>query len=252
MNDDLLYKGIAELLNVDVRVMELINPEIGEDIGSSSDYFHYGYYCTFPQYDELDDEVKTELSKYIDINTFPFSGKLFFNDGDLGNTKADPFGWKKSYDDEIWPLTHPKNKNEVKETIKYMLDLVNHHDEEIIKKSLILSTFSIIEGFVNEFIYSIIDKTNFDLLNLKTQELFLKLISCNLYNQNGRDKIYNNYSKNKLKPIPNMIIRNCLAHDITKSKIENDSIIYFDKNNEEQKCLISDLYNDFIKYVDGL
>ena len=67
MNDDLLYKAIAELLNVDVRVMELINPEIGEDIGSSSDYFHYGYYCTFPQYDELDDEVKTELSKYIDI-----------------------------------------------------------------------------------------------------------------------------------------------------------------------------------------
>lgn len=95
MNDDLLYKAIAELLNVDVRVMELINPEIGEDIGSSSDYFHYGYYCTFPQYDELEDEVKTKLSKYIDINTFPFSEKLFFNDGDLGNTKADPFGWKK-------------------------------------------------------------------------------------------------------------------------------------------------------------
>lgn len=45
--DDILLEAISEILEIDLNVLELIDIEIGEDTGLSSDQWHYGIILLF-------------------------------------------------------------------------------------------------------------------------------------------------------------------------------------------------------------
>jgi len=91
-SEDVMYKALAEILGVDLCIIHLIEPYIGEDTGSSKEEWHYGYYAEIPSYESLDKTVQEEIEEQIDIETFPFGQTLYFTDGELSETKANPLG----------------------------------------------------------------------------------------------------------------------------------------------------------------
>lgn len=116
--DDKMYEALAEKLGVDIRVIELINPNIGEDVGSSKDEWHYGYYFEIPNLEDFDEDIQSELKELIDIDKFPFGETLYFSDGELSNTKADPLGWRVEYEEEQYYQQYILPKEQVIKRIK--------------------------------------------------------------------------------------------------------------------------------------
>lgn len=75
MNEEYIFKKLAEKYNVSEELMEMIDPIIGEDLDPSKDRVHYGYYCEFP---EFDDCIKDEIYKEIANNKIPFGETEYF------------------------------------------------------------------------------------------------------------------------------------------------------------------------------
>ena len=245
-----LYPAIAELLGVDEDIIEMIAPYVDEQTGSSSDYIHYGYYCEFPNYDELDEEVIKEIENSGMKNKIPFGKTEYYSDSELGNTKADPFGWHADYEQEIYTLNHPTSKDEIINTLDSLKNKIDQYDDEILKKSLVLSAYSIIDGFVKSYIFDLIDKTN--ILNLSdiTKDIFNETILNKLENATGRNQIYTRIKNTKLSPIPKYNqIRNILAHNICAVSIDGNNMCYEDKSNEIQRYSIDNLFRDFKDYI---
>ncbi len=247
---DILLEAISELLEIDLNVLELINIEIGEDVGSSSDQWHYGYYFTFPQIDNIDKEVLEEIKGYPCFANIPFGETKYFTDGQLSSTKADPFGYQADYQEELFNLNHPVTKEDVFETLAKIEVQVSSNNDEIVKKSLIISAFSIIEGFKRNFVWNLVIKDNVDNMGETNKKLFIKMILEKLTNHNGRNYIYEELTGNKLKKIPMFEIRNKLAHDISSCILIDNYITYFDKENNRKEYDINNLFVQLRQYVE--
>ncbi|MGN1295715.1 MAG: hypothetical protein ACI4U5_04840 [Bacilli bacterium] len=248
-----LYLAVAELLNVDKDIIEVISPNVGEDIGLSSDNIHYGYYFEFPKYDELDDDIKKEIEKYDIKHKIPFGQTICFDDSVLGNTKADPFGWKNDYEQELFILNQQTTKLEIRDTINNLKDKINQCDDEIIKKSLILASYSIIDGFVKSFIFDQINKYNLTEINETTMDIFNEILLNKLENTTGRKQIYKKLNKSELPNIPRYNpLRNLLAHNFSMVSINNNMITYEDKSHNIQEYSIDNLFKDFENFITNL
>ena len=254
MDCEELYPAVAELLDVDDEIIEVLSPIVGEDIGLSSDNIHYGYYFEFPKYDELDCDTKKEIEKYDIKHKIPFGQTIYFNDSALGNTKADPFGWKNDFEQQLFILNHPTTKSEIKDTLNYLKEKISQNDDEIIKKSLVLAAYSIIDGFVKSFIFDEIDKTHFTKINRITNDIFIETVIEKLETINGRKQIYKKLNKVELSNIPIYNpLRNILAHNFSMISIDNSNMItYEDKSHNIQQYSIDNLFKDFENFITKL
>lgn len=110
------------------------------------------YYFAFPQIDDIDNDVLKIIKGYPCFVKIPFGETKYFTDGQLSSTKADPFGYQADYQEELFYLNHPVTKEDVLDTLSKIETQVSGNDDELVKKSLIISAFSIIEGFKRNFI----------------------------------------------------------------------------------------------------
>lgn len=136
------------------------------------------------------------------------------------------------------------------ETLSKIETQVSDNDDVIVKKSLIISAFSIIEGFKRNFVWDLVIKDNVDNMGEANKKLFTKMILDKLANYNGRKYIYEELTGNKLKKIPMFEIRNKLAHDISSCILIDNCIIYFDKENSRIEYEINNLFIQLKQYIE--
>lgn len=55
------YDALAEKLNINIELLNLIQPVVAENTGSSSDEWHYDYCFEFPTLDELDEDFREQI-----------------------------------------------------------------------------------------------------------------------------------------------------------------------------------------------
>lgn len=259
MNEKGILSAIAELLDIDEDILDRIDPEIGEDNGSSSDEWHYGYYCSIPELSELKEDFQEELKVYPKVDNIPFGRTEYYTDGQLSNTKADPFGSRADYEYEqyekkieLYALNHPATKEETIKALNEILVKINTTDDEVISKSLVMFSFSIVDGFTKSFIWNLIKNTA-PTTNSEINELYENIITKKLENHDGRDGLYKILKHHKLTPIPFYTpIRHLLAHDVGKITIEDNCISFIDSSKTKQKHRIDVIFGKMIEYINSL
>lgn len=224
MNES-MYEAIAEILGVDVNLIELISPCVGEDTGTSDD-FHYGWYVEFPNFENLEPEIQKQIQEYLPedkFNFFPFGETEYYSDSELGNTKADPFGWK--YDDYKFigdPLPSDETVAELERLKNKISD--NETQDSLVIKALVLAAFSLTESFQKGFVKEQIVKANLPDTDKQT-EAFVDSILVDILNDGQRRaNLLERYTDQALKRIPYWILRNQLAHNIGDMVVLNHRI----------------------------
>lgn len=251
--DDKMFSALAEKLGVDAKAIDLICPIIGEDTGSSSDEWHYGYYFEIPTFADLDEQIQIELKELIDITTFPFGKTIYFSDGELSDTKADPFGWRAEFEEAQYYQNFIFPKEKVIEELNDISSKIKIADDSLIIKALIFSAFSITESFVRATIWRIIPDVNIVISDKKMRDYLQDQLSKELTTEKGRREIYKRFTGNELGAIPNNNpFRNSLAHDIGSAKIEDGNIIVATKGNVECSMKVERIIDDLVSFVNRL
>jgi len=247
--EEKMYEALAEKLCVDLSIIELINPYIGEDNGGSKDEWHYGYYFEIPSYNDLDEDVQEEL-KQNNIKGFPFGETIYISDGELSGTKSDPLGWRADYEAEEYYRKYLLPKERVVEELDSIAKKVKYSDDQLIIKALLFSAFSITESYIRSLVWSKIPNFENGILDKKLEGVLKKHLSESLSKTPGRQQMYKIFTDNRLGDIPhNNPFRNSLAHDIGQGQVTDGKINVKNKNGKEYEEYIDVIIDDLKKYV---
>lgn len=251
--DDAMYESLAELLGIDSSIVELINPIIGEDNGSSTDKWHYGYFFEFPCFDDLDEDIQEELKEQIDVENFPFGKTVYVSDGELSGTKSDPLGWCADYEADEYYQKYVLPREKAVEELNLISEKIKCSDDEIIIKALLFSAFSITESYTRSLVWSKIPDFENSVLDEELKRILRKHLSDKLSKTQGRQEIYKQFVGEKLGDIPhNNPFRNSLAHDIGSGRVMGGEIIVKDRNDKEHTRDISLVIEDLKKYISNM
>ena len=219
IEDKLLMENTSELLyGISIKFIER-NNEVSDNLISNI-FDYYGVPSGM--------EYEYELPEYLRYWQDDFS------DFDYDNYKKYPIKVEK-----------------YEHTINCIFNDIDSATEQLIKKSLVLSSLIITESMFKSVIVEKILKDNE--ISEFGKEKIQSVINNSLQNNEGRNKLFKKLYK-KDAPSQNWIyLRNSLAHDIESVSIIKDEIKYLNfKTDEEYKYLISSLKQDLIKFCKDL
>ncbi|WP_339099720.1 hypothetical protein [Candidatus Enterococcus lemimoniae] len=148
-----------------------------------------------------------------------------------------------------------------RENMKFIHNTFINTENELIKKSLLFSAFSLYESYLTDLLKRKIslsykggclwDSTNNNIVEILGKDAILS----SLEKDNGRRRIFNLIFNEKLQFPTNeqQNLRNSLAHDITSPSIQDD-IIYFSNKKKDTPAeeIIPNIFKEFISYPDKL
>ncbi|MFI3605872.1 hypothetical protein [Vagococcus fluvialis] len=182
---------------------------------------------------------------------------------------------KDRYYDEVDALILGKNLSDIEEfnkNINAILDEYTYETHPLIKSSLLLSAFSICEGYLSNKIRQTLKLQEFDKnkeeLSLEEFVRYKGMVAINrsLGQFDGRNNIFKDIYKDDKPKFPNSNqkdLRNSLAHNISGPFIQlkenaiakniDNEIISFDNSNKKQVDIeVLDLLNSFKSYATDL
>ena len=147
---------------------------------------------------------------------------------------------------------YPIKVEKYEHTINCIFNDIDSATEQLIKKSLVLSSLIITESMFKSVIVEKIPKDN-EISEFGKEIIQSEINNILRGNNEGRNKLFNKLYKKKA-PSQNWInLRNSLAHDIESSSIIKDEIKYLNlKTDMEEKYLISSLKQNLIKFCKDL
>lgn len=177
-----------------------------------------------------------------------------------GNVPQELEYWSNQINDDDYEYQSLKLINtdiqqyEVK--IDAIRDKVITEDDDLTKKSLLLSAFVITESFIKAKIVSRLPDTDTVVSDNFYKEILEKHISKELRETAGRERLFNKVFETeniKMLAIPNLGLRNSLAHDIEAPTIKGEDINYFhDREKVNKKVSITELFDELIAYPENL
>ena len=220
IEDKLLMENTSELLyDISIKFIER-NNEVSDNLISNI-FDYYGVPSGM--------EYEYELPEYLRYWQDDFS------DFDYDNYKKYPIKVEK-----------------YEHTINCIFNDIDSATEQLIKKSLVLSSLIITESMFKSVIVEKIPKDN------EISEFGKEIIQSEINkilqgNNEGKNKLFKKLYKENA-PSQNWInLRNSLAHDIESSSIIKDEIKYLNlKTDKEEKYLISSLKQNLIKFCKDL
>ena len=220
IEDKLLMENTSELLyDISIKFIER-NNEVSDNLISNI-FDYYGVPSGM--------EYEYELPEYLRYWQDDFS------DFDYDNYKKYPIKVEK-----------------YEHTINCIFNDIDFATEQLIKKSLVLSSLIITESMFKSVIVEKIPKDN------EISEFGKEIIQSEINkilqgNNEGKNKLFKKLYKENA-PSQNWInLRNSLAHDIESSSIIKDEIKYLNlKTDKEEKYLISSLKQNLIKFCKDL
>lgn len=215
-----MEEALAEILGISLDTVDTLGLIIEEDIGH--DDFLYGYYVEFPQKQDIVKDVLSEIGSE-DLDKIPWGKTEYYTEVQFSNTSVDPFGYRAEWEYEIYLQEHIPSKENIINLLNKIENIISSNNDEIIIKSLILSSFSMTESYVKHLVWLYLPD------NLKANSTIIK----KLKNFQDRIDLFLKHSGKKLKYIPlSKDVRHPLAHNIIEPKVCNNQLELLDEKND--------------------
>ncbi|MBK5211156.1 MAG: hypothetical protein JJE36_02410 [Coriobacteriia bacterium] len=198
-------------------------------------------------------EIKEEVVGFLREKGVP-EGTFYENGGEMNNYPERTRCWGGADDEDYrlyreFGLEYEKYIAEISD-IESKVDSLD--DVDIAKKALILSAFILTESFVKSKIVNKIPDKDTNILNLHFRRIIDKHINANLKNADGRKGLFKEFCEGKLGKIPNVGLRNVLAHDIAIPEIRGGQIVFQIKGSDRDLdiCAVFSELKDFAKKLE--
>lgn len=238
-DDCKLEKALAEILGVNLDTIDILGLTIESNIGS--DDFPYGYYVEFPEKSNIDENILANIET-ADIDKIPWGKTEYYTESQFSNTSVDPFGYQAEWEYEKYLQEHTPSKENIINQLDIIKEIISTTLAEIVKKSLILSSFSMAESYTKHLVWEALP------ISIKDNKSIKKRL------ENTQDKIalFKEYTNKVLKYIPNFQnVRHALAHDIINPKILENQIEILDKDDNIHLYDIFQILEDLKSFIEN-
>ncbi len=246
---NIMEKALAEILGVDVELIEELCVDIEPNLGN--DDFLYGYCVEYPKLEDIDEKIQKSFDS-SQLDEIPWGKLEYYDISEFGNTKADPLGWAAEWEEEYYNyINAPSEDNIINQLEEIENKIQKNKADEIIVKALVLSAFSITESYARSLVLNNIP--NFDKSNLddKLKNILKKYIISKISNNKGREGLFKEIAGKSIKAIPYYKeVRNPLAHNMFSAEVFNNTIIVKNKNDDETPFEIDKILEELIKFVE--
>ena len=234
-----MEEALAEILGVSLDTVDTLNITIEENIGH--DDFLYGYYVEFPQREDIDKDLLSKIESQ-DLDKIPWGKTEYYSESKFSNTSVDPFGYRAELEYETYLQEHIPSKENIINQLNKFKDIISSNDDEIIIKSLTLSSFSMAESYVKHLVWLCLPD------NLKEDISIIK----KLKNSKDRIDLYFKHSGKKLKHIPFFKdVRHPLAHNIIEPTVCSNQLKIINEKNEYAFYDITQIIEDLKTFIEN-
>lgn len=240
------------------------------DVEAGNDDMVYGNYIEWPFLNKLeiedlkgiatilnitfDEEIdKEELEKLIEEEGYEEGTEYENGNPDfLEKVKYWPSFSEEEEEYEMY-INDSSDSEDVISTIrKIKKEIINKKQNELTEKALILSAFVYTEDYIKTLIGKEISTTDIDNIDDLLKSMLKNYIGQNLRTTRGRSELYKEIFDEKLPKIPNVELRNILAHDMKTPIIYFGNIIYNDRDGESKEIDIETIFKELEEFIEEI
>ncbi|MFK3433469.1 hypothetical protein LOQ52_08635 [Staphylococcus aureus] len=268
--EDFQVEEVMSLLGIDIPFGSSINPfefyEILKIIQNSEEEL-YEAICDEAIIIKEDEEVSTEdfINSIMDYEVqIPTVDRLKSSITELFEKYEIPQGIQYEYDEgmpessKYWSLEMDEdlyfikeiNFNEYKNEIDKIKYKILNEEDELVKKSLMLTIFVLSESYVSSLIVSNLPERDENLIDKAYEKIIQQYISKNIRTRNGRKELVNKFYNTDLPEIPHTKLRDALAHEINKVDLKNNRFKYDNSRGNRNENIIEVSIDEIINELE--
>lgn len=256
--EDFQVEEVMSLLGIDIPFGSSINPfefyEILKIIQNSEEEL-YEAICDEAIIIKEDEEVSTEdfINSIMDYEVqIPTVDRLKSSITELFEKYGIPQGLHYEYDEgmpessKYWPLEMDEdlyfikqiNFNEYKNEIDKIKSKILNEEDELVKKSLMLTIFVLSESYVSSLIVSNLPERDENLIDKAYEKIIQQYISENIRTRKGRKELVKKFYNTDIPAMPHTKLRDALAHEINKVDLKNSRFKYDNSRGNRNENII--------------
>ncbi|MDU0482135.1 hypothetical protein [Staphylococcus aureus] len=268
--EDFQVKEVMSLLGIDIPFGSSINPfefyEILKIIQNSEEEL-YEAICDEAIIIKEDEEVSTEdfINSIMDYEVqIPTVDRLKSSITELFEKYGIPQGLHYEYDEGIpesskyWPLEMDEdlyfikkiNFNEYKNEIDKIKSKILNEEDELVKKSLMLTIFVLSESYVSSLIVSNLPERDENLIDKGYEKIIQQYISENIRTRKGRKELVKKFYNTDIPAMPHTKLRDALAHEINKVDLKNSRFKYDNSRGNRNENIIEVSIDEIINELE--
>lgn len=139
---------------------------------------------------------------------------------------------------------------EYKNEIDKIKSKILNEEDELVKKSLMLTIFVLSESYVSSLIVSNLPERDENLIDKAYEKIIQQYISKNIRTRNGRKELVKNFYNTDLPAIPHTKLRDTLAHEINKVDLKNNRFKYDNSRGNRNENIIEVSIDEIINELE--
>ncbi|WP_000902831.1 hypothetical protein [Staphylococcus aureus] len=139
---------------------------------------------------------------------------------------------------------------EYKNEIDKIKSKILNEEDELVKKSLMLTIFVLSESYVSSLIVSNLPERDENLIDKAYEKIIQQYISKNIRTRNGRKELVKNFYNTGLPAIPHTKLRDALAHEINKVDLKNNRFKYDNSRGNRNENIIEVSIDEIINELE--
>lgn len=268
--EDFQVEEVMSLLGIDIPFGSSINPfefyEILKIIQNSEEEL-YEAICDEAIIIKEDEEVSTEyfINSIMDYEVqIPTVARLKSSITELFEKYGIPQGLNYEYDEgmpessKYWPLEMDEdlyfikqiNFNEYKNEIDKIKSKILNEEDELVKKSLMLTIFVLSESYVSSLIVSNLPERDENLIDKAYEKIIHQYISENIRTRKGRKELVKKFYNTDIPAMPHTKLRDALAHEINKVDLKNSRFKYDNSRGNRNENIIEVSIDEIINELE--
>lgn len=268
--EDFQVEEVMSLLGIDIPFGSSINPfefyEILKIIQNSEEEL-YEAICDEAIIIKEDEEVSTEyfINSIMDYEVqIPTVDRLKSSITELFEKYGIPQGLHYEYDEgmpessKYWPLEMDEdlyfikqiNFNEYKNEIDKIKSKILNEEDELVKKSLMLTIFVLSESYVSSLIVSNLPERDENLIDKAYEKIIQQYISENIRTRKGRKELVKKFYNTDIPAMPHTKLRDDLAHEINKVDLKNSRFKYDNSRGNRNENIIEVSIDEIINELE--
>lgn len=145
--------------------------------------------------------------------------------------------WPLEMDEDFYFLKFI-NFSEYKNEIDKIKSKILNEEDELIKKSLMLTIFVLSESYVSSLIVSNLPERDENLINEAYEKIIQQYISDNIRTRKGRKELVKQFYNTDMPTMPHTKLRDTLAHEIDKVDLKDNCFKYDNSRKNKNENII--------------